>query len=657
MKGLAQNRYENSPNYNAAMSALDKEDYSSGFDYLSKEIVVHPDNGYAYYYLSVIYGAFEDKASALEAINLSISYLPSSEALMRARAFVLRSRIYFEEDEYELALRDLNQAVQLCPQDLEIIRERADYYYRGKDFDKSDEDYSRMLEIEPSSPVAIVGIGRNLGGRGEYEAAIRYFNSKENEVGAYSPFYAYRGGCLFSLGRKDEALDDALYALGIDQNQDAFFLFSILSLDDAELVERKVKERISEDRYNALWPYCLGFAKEENKETEEAIIWYKSSLKWADNAYVAERVSDCYFTLRDWNNALQYMDLAFSMDPTNLTYLNNKATILWYADRLPEAIDQESECVRVCPSYYFYYYRRGWYKELCGDEDGALEDYSTSIKLNNQYAYAYLNRGRLYQKKGFDEYARKDLEKCVELDKIPSENSCAQYALYYLGRIPEAKEFMSAVLNRFPEESYYDAACLYSLMNLRSTALDYLEKALENGFDNYSHLLRDSDLNNLREEQRFQAIIEKYIGGRKMTRVTSTNPKKKPAHSKETFSIPFSESYGITKIRGSVNGYVVTFSYIPSRPFTVSQYEAEYFLSNGYIKKSDITGGKTSDGKISIGSIIHFSSITIGNVSFSDVQATVTSNDFSPLVIGDLFFGKRTEVRKDKDRRSLLVTR
>ena len=157
-----------------------------------------------------------------------------------------------------------------------------------------------------------------------------------------------------------------------------------------ELVERKLKAKISEDRYNAIWPYYLGFAKERNNINEEAISWYKCSLKLADNALVAKRISDCSFTLRDWNNALQYIDLAISMNPDNSDYLNDKATILWYADRLPEAIDQETRCIKACPNDYFYYYRRGWFKELSGDEDGALEDYTSAIERNDQYAYAYM---------------------------------------------------------------------------------------------------------------------------------------------------------------------------------------------------------------------------------------------------------------------------
>ena len=658
ISGFAQNRYDNSPNYNAAMLAFDKEDYRTCFDYLSKEITVHPDNGYAYYYLSVIYYSFDDSSSALKAVNQSILYLPPSDSLICARAFILRSKIYLRENEFEFALKDLNHAIQLCPKDLDIIQERANYYYIIKEYDKSDDDYNRMLGMMPDSPVAIVGIGRNISGRGQHEEAIRYFNNNENRVGEYSPLFFYRADSYYSLNRKNDAIDDVLHALEIDRNTDAYHLFTVIAIDDVELVERKLKAKISEDRYNAIWPYYLGFAKERNNINEEAISWYKCSLKLADNALVAKRISDCSFTLRDWNNALQYIDLAISMNPDNSDYLNDKATILWYADRLPEAIDQETRCIKACPNDYFYYFRRGWFKELSGDEDGALEDYTSAIERNDQFAYAYLNRGYLYRKKGFDEYARVDLEKCIKLDKTPSDNSCAQYALFYLGRISEAKEFMREALDRFPEESYYDAACLFSLMNLRSTALDYLEKALETGFDNYNHLLRDHDLDNLREEKRFQAIIEKYVGGgRKQIQTVSVSQKKKGRIQKETFCIPFSEAYGITKVNGAVNGYAVTFSYLPSRPFTVSQYQAEYFLSNGYIKKTDISGKELNGEKIPVGSIIHFSSISFGSVSFSDVQATVTSNDQSPLVFGDLLFGKRATVRKDRDRRVLNITR
>ncbi|MDR0988093.1 MAG: transglutaminase-like domain-containing protein [Prevotellaceae bacterium] len=57
--------------------------------------------------------------------------------------------------------------------------------------------------------------------------------------------------------------------------------------------------------------------------------------------------------------------------------------------------------------------------------------------------------------------------------------------------------------------SYYNLACLQALQQKKSAALRSFELAYRHGYDNYRHTLKDTDLDNLRAEKRFQAILEK----------------------------------------------------------------------------------------------------------------------------------------------------
>ena len=57
------------------------------------------------------------------------------------------------------------------------------------------------------------------------------------------------------------------------------------------------------------------------------------------------------------------------------------------------------------------------------------------------------------------------------------------------------------------DRTVYDMACRFSLKNEREKALDLFGKAVADGFREYYHFLKDSDLNNIREEARFQAIM------------------------------------------------------------------------------------------------------------------------------------------------------
>jgi len=70
----------------------------------------------------------------------------------------------------------------------------------------------------------------------------------------------------------------------------------------------------------------------------------------------------------------------------------------------------------------------------------------------------------------------------------------------------EYPDYDDEELQDFQVANYYDLACIYSLMNKKSKALDALDTALELGYSNYYHFLEDSDLDNLRKEKRFAKI-------------------------------------------------------------------------------------------------------------------------------------------------------
>lgn len=55
--------------------------------------------------------------------------------------------------------------------------------------------------------------------------------------------------------------------------------------------------------------------------------------------------------------------------------------------------------------------------------------------------------------------------------------------------------------------AHYSLACAYSLKGERDTALDYLEKAIEEGYVAIHEMVRDTRLDNIRSEPRFHAIV------------------------------------------------------------------------------------------------------------------------------------------------------
>ncbi|MFH1227025.1 MAG: transglutaminase domain-containing protein [Planctomycetota bacterium] len=87
----------------------------------------------------------------------------------------------------------------------------------------------------------------------------------------------------------------------------------------------------------------------------------------------------------------------------------------------------------------------------------------------------------------------------------------SQRAIKYLesGKYREAKETFGKLLELLPDNAnaLYNLACTCSLMGDKSEALDYLEKSIQAGWDDYAHIKKDTDLDNIRDEERFKKIM------------------------------------------------------------------------------------------------------------------------------------------------------
>jgi hypothetical protein len=56
---------------------------------------------------------------------------------------------------------------------------------------------------------------------------------------------------------------------------------------------------------------------------------------------------------------------------------------------------------------------------------------------------------------------------------------------------------------------YYNFTCIFSLINNKPSALTYLKKAIDAGYNDYGHVQNDSDLDNIRNEKEFVELNKK----------------------------------------------------------------------------------------------------------------------------------------------------
>lgn len=97
--------------------------------------------------------------------------------------------------------------------------------------------------------------------------------------------------------------------------------------------------------------------------------------------------------------------------------------------------------------------------------------------------------------------ADEDIEKLEEKASRLYQNNDYEHAIKSYLRLLELNPTMS-------KNYYYNIACCYALENNFQSALEYLKKSIDAGFEPISQILLDSDFSNLIEIKEFQDFIK-----------------------------------------------------------------------------------------------------------------------------------------------------
>lgn len=115
-------------------------------------------------------------------------------------------------------------------------------------------------------------------------------------------------------------------------------------------------------------------------------------------------------------------------------------------------------------------------------QDAATTDFAAYVRQQNPLFT------QLYEKRDADGYTRL------------MEGWLQQY-----GQLPDSsrKQYRPALAN-----VYYNLSCTYALLGQKAPALDYLQRSIDAGNVSYSHMQQDTDLDGLRKEAKFKAMLE-----------------------------------------------------------------------------------------------------------------------------------------------------
>jgi tetratricopeptide (TPR) repeat protein len=380
--------------------------------------------------------------SAVQKATECVGQSPKSAAV-----YIVRGAIYRSKGDFDLALADLNKAIQIDAKNAEAYHQRGmtNRAIYEKDYDKKGNkdaalaDFTKAIELDPKKGESYLSravMRRNETGTG-YLVLLPDFNkaiallTAANDTTVLAQAY-YERGFLYSL-EGQSSLGNADYDTALKIKPDY----------TAPLLLRATNNKIAGNFDAALADYDMILKTDP------------SATAYSDRASIYEQKGDMTKAIADYR-------AAFALDPSNgylkekLAKIDKKAapatrpvappastmTAEQYAARGREQADKKdfdgaiasfTECLRLQADAQACYAFRGYAYGLKGDLSASMTDFDKAIKLNPAVPAIYFIRGIMFAQLGKADRAAEDFRAVLKIDP---NNQQAQAALQRLGAKP-----------------------------------------------------------------------------------------------------------------------------------------------------------------------------------------------------------------------------
>lgn len=654
--------------YTRGIEAYNAEEYNDALEWFNRELSEHPDNGYAFVYISILRYGNDEYGKALSAINNALKHLPKKDKKWRSKAFATRAEVHAALEDTVKALDDMAEAIKTNPSDRQFYNRRAQLHYEQKNYALADADYQKMIELDGGDTMGYMGIGRNANAQKRWDDAICRFDHVIKLAPDYSSGYSFRAEAYMGQGKWAQAADDIIKALDIDGDNKAFYLMGVWPKDVLDLMKSKLKIQMTKQPTNAYWPYCLGNVAQDNDDYDEAISYFEKANAIDANSVFSENIAECYLCKNELERALDYADRALAMSPEDYDVIDLKANILRLLCRYDECLIERDRYVAHYPEYPLAYFKRANERLGARRFSDAIEDYNTAIVLAPELAndsYILMRRGDAYRFLGKNDEARKDYEAllAVEKDSTLTAESWTPFAYTGLGDAEKAIETMQTIIATDTTDvsgSLYNAACIYARLGRKTEAIKYLKEAVEKGYTLFNHIATDYDMDCLRDMPEYQEIISLRPETKAAEGSATPRGEAPSAGVTETVEVPFTKEGGVTKVKCTINELPLHFVFdTGAADVTMSMVEANFMLKNDYIKPADIVGSARyidANGDISEGTVINLRSVNFGGLELDNVRASVVRNQKAPLLLGQSVLGRLGKIEIDNPAQKLVIT-
>ncbi|MFT7630005.1 MAG: serine/threonine protein kinase/tetratricopeptide (TPR) repeat protein [Mariniblastus sp.] len=260
---------------------------------------------------------------------------------------------------------------------------------------------------------------------------------------------------------------------------------------DVEELDAKIAERVEAERGEKAFQFAYDLHMDG--EIDKAIEAHRIAAGFEAHKILATYNLGCAWALKgetDKAFAALGQAIEFGLDDLEQLKFDGDLNSLRADKRFEEILAQMTESDNL-----------GRVESVVGREMSETEREARALGQN----------ARKFRDRGNFEEAEKAYQALLEFDPKSSDAILHMgYVIHSQGRHEEAYPWHEQATQTKGTAGlgYYNMACVHSLKKEVDQAIKHLELAIENGFAQSDHMKRDSDLDNIRKDDRFQAILK-----------------------------------------------------------------------------------------------------------------------------------------------------
>jgi serine/threonine protein kinase/Flp pilus assembly protein TadD len=372
----------------------------------------------------------------------------------------------------------------------------------------------------------IRSIGKKLEVQAVLEGSVRRMG---NKIRVTASLINVSNGLQLWSDRYDREMED-VFAIQDEIAQNIVKALRIVLSDEEKKAVEKVS-KVSTDNVQAYDYYLRGrtfFHQHRRTSMEFARQMFTRAIEVDPNyARAYAGIADCcsilfmYFDARESNlkQADKASQKALDLDPELAEAHSARGLSYSLSHKYDKAAEEFETAMRLDPKLYEapYFYARAYVAQGRPYEAAPLFERAAGLRPDDYQALsflaaAYTAQGRIGEAGRASRRAISAIEKW--LDTHPDDARALNLGATIwsnLGETENAVEWAKRSLAIDPEDPQllYNVACVYAIEGQKEEALTCLERAIDKGYGHREWIEHDSDLNSLRSDPRFKALLER----------------------------------------------------------------------------------------------------------------------------------------------------